>query len=158
MSDEKDQPGTGTKTAKESSEETPKKALKVFTRSDIVRSVKVDVHLPSLYPGFEPWQFDLRLKFSQEAEERRQEYLALSASDQTIKEPEQNLDELADLLKSLPKGFGDLQDDGNGPGSSFKNYVLTSDPATKEMLLTIVRGAITLYWRKVSPQEFRRTV
>lgn len=137
-------------------EKAPAKVKKVFTRADIVRSVPVDIVLPSLYPDMEPWGFILRLKFSQDAEERRQEYLALVPTEQTVKADEQNLDELCDLLVSTPTGFGDLKDDGRGPGSSFKTYVQTSDSVTKDMLHTIVRGAISLYWRKISPQEFRK--
>lgn len=141
---------------KPSVEETPKKALKVFKRSDIVRTVPVTVCLPNLYPDFAPWEFNLRLKMTQDAEERRQEYLALIPSKQTVNEPEQNLDELCDLITKTPTGFSDLVDDGKGPGSSFKNYVLTADPVTKDMLFAVVRGAMTLYWRKISPQEFRK--
>lgn len=135
---------------------TPTKSKRTFTRSDVVRSVPVEVFLPTLYPDFEPWGFNLRLKMTADAEERRQEYLALSPTEQTVKEAEQNLDELCDLMLSAPTGFGDLKDNGKGPGSSFKEYVMTSDEETKDMLFTIVRGAITLYWRKISPQEFRK--
>lgn len=129
---------------------------KIFSRNDIVRSVKFSVHLPGLYPDFEPWGFELGLKMSADAEERRQEYLALSASEQTIKEDEQYLDELCDLLRATPTGFGDLQDTGMGPGPSFKSYVQTAeDPAVKEILYNVIRGAMTLYGRKMSPHEFR---
>lgn len=136
--------------------QTPAKTKRVFTRADIVRSVPVKVVLPFLYEDFEPWVFDFRLKFSQDAEERRQEYLALVPSEQTLKLDEQNLDEVCDLMISTPQGFGDLQDTGQGPGASFKSYVqTTTDPVTKDMLMTVVKGAISLYWRKISPQEFR---
>jgi hypothetical protein len=131
---------------------------KVFSRKDIVRSIKFQVHLPILYPDFEPWGFNLRLKMSQDAEERRQEYLALAPTDQTVKEDGQYLDELCDLLIETPTGFGDIADDGRGPGSSFKNYVTTSEPDAQAILFNIVKGAMTLYWRKISPHEFRPTV
>jgi hypothetical protein len=127
---------------------------KVWGRGDIVRSVKCPVHLPNLYPDFAPWVFELRLKLSIDAEERRAEYMALAPSEQTVKEQEQNLDELCDLLMSAPTGFADLKDNGAGPGPSFRDYVMTSDAATKETLFTIVRGAINLYGRKTSPHEF----
>lgn len=133
-------------------------AKKVWTRGDVVRHIGVSVVLPSLYPNFEPWEFDLRLKLSQEAEERRQEYIALSAAQMTVKENDQNLDDLCDLLISAPRGFDDLKDDGRGPGSSFKDYVTTSPPDVRAQLDNIVQGAITLYWRKISPQEFRPKV
>lgn len=136
-------------------EEAPAPApKKVWTRKDVVRSVKLGVTLPTLYPDLEPWLFEMRLKLSVDAEERRAEYLALSPSDQTVKEQEQNLDELCDLLVAMPKGFGDLVDNGSGPGSSFKDYVMSSDETTKQTLFTIVRGAINLYGRKTSPHEF----
>lgn len=134
------------------------KAKKIFSRADVVRTVPISLHIPTLYPDFAPWEFELRLKLTEDAEERRQEYLALSPTEQTVKESEQNLDELCDLMVSAPKGFADLQYDGKSAGSSFKNYVMTSDEATKDMLLTVTRGAITLYWRKISPQEFRKSV
>lgn len=143
-------------TKKKAKEETPAPAKKIFSRNDIVRSVKFSVHLPGLYPDFEPWGFELGLKMSADAEERRQEYLALSAAEQTIKEDEQQLDELCDLLRAMPTNFGDLQDTGMGPGPSFKSYVMTAeDPAVKEVLFNVIRGAMTLYWRKMSPHEFR---
>ena len=168
MTDETNEAGTNTSVeestkpvqappvAKEETKEPPKK---VFTRNDVRRSVPVQVHMPQLYPGFDPWGFKLRLKMTQQAEERRQEYLALSASDQMVKESEQNLDELCDLLVEAPQGFGDLSTEGfANPGDAFKNYVNTADTVAKEMLLQIVRGAITLYWRKLSPQEFRKSI
>lgn len=132
----------------------PKKK-KVFSRSNVVRHVLCQVELPELYPDFEPWSFKLRLKLSQDADERRQEYMALAPTDRLVKERDQNLDELCDLMLAAPKGFDDLSDNGSGPGDSFKEYVNTSDEATKNMLLNIVEGAITLYWRKLSPREFR---
>lgn len=127
---------------------------KIWGRGDIVRSVKCAVHLPNLYPDFDPWVFEMRLKLTVDAEERRAVYMALSPSEQTVKEQEQNLDELCDLLTSMPKGFADLKENGSGPGPSFKDYVMHSDETTKETLFTIVRGAINLYGRKTSPHEF----
>lgn len=127
----------------------------VFTRNDVIRNIEVKVALPALYPDFDPWVFRLRLKMTSDAEERRQEYLALSPTEQTIKEADQNLDELCDLIVVTPKGFGDLQDNGQGPGSSFKDYVQTATAEQRPILDSIVRGAMTLYWRKTSPQEFR---
>jgi hypothetical protein len=131
---------------------------KVFTRADIKRSVPVMIHLPKVYPGYEPWEFEFRLKLSKEAEERRQEYLSLSASDMTVKISEQALDEICDLMVSLPKGFGDLKDTGQGPGPSFRSYVETSDPEVRDQLYTIVEGADNLYWQSISPREFHRAV
>lgn len=128
---------------------------KVFTRKDVVRNIEVKIALPALYPDFDPWTFKLRLKMTSDAEERRQEYLALSPTEQTLKETEQNLDELCDLIVAMPTGFGDLQDNGQGPGSSFKDYVQTATAEQRPILDSVVRGAMTLYWRKTSPQEFR---
>lgn len=138
--------------------ELPKPKLRVFRRSDTVRSVWVKLALPDLYPGYEPWTFELGLKLTEQAEERRQEYLALTPTEFTVRAAEQNLDELCDLLRSMPQGFGDLQDNGQGPGPSFMDYVKTADTGTKDMLMAIVQGAITLYWRKISPQEFRKSL
>jgi hypothetical protein len=98
------------------------------------------------------------VKLSREAEERRQEYLSLSAADMTVKLREQALDEICDLLVALPKGFSDLQDTGQGPGHSYRSYVETADPETKDILLTITEGADNLYWSSISPREFPRTV
>lgn len=134
---------------------TPKK---IWTRDRTVRSVEVGVALPTLYPDYEPWTFNLKLQLSVDAEERRQEYLSLSPSEQTIKLKEQALDEICDLLVSIPTGFGDIKDTGRGPGESFREYVNTADAEAKTMLLTIVEGADTLYWRAISPREFRRSV
>lgn len=134
------------------------KTKKIWSRDDIKRSIKFKLHMPDLYPDFQPWGFNLRLKLSGDAEERRQEYLGLSASEQTVKEGEQNLDEICDLLVKLPTGFGDLQDLGTAPGVSFKSYYDSSDESTKEFILNIVRGAVGCYWRKISPYEFRTKV
>lgn len=140
--------------AKAQAKEAPVVDKKVWTRAQVVRSVKCPVILPALYPDVDPWVFDMRLKLSVDAEERRAVYLALSPSEQTVKEQEQNLDEVCDLLNTMPTGFGDLKENGMGPGPSFKDYVMSSDEATKQTLFTIVRGAINLYQRKTSPHEF----
>ncbi|MEP6756384.1 MAG: hypothetical protein ABJA67_12845 [Chthonomonadales bacterium] len=131
---------------------------KVFSRNEIRRSVEVAVHMPELYPGFEPWVFKFRLKLTKEAEERRQEYLSLAAAQMTLKLSEQALDEVCDLLAALPTGFSDLKDTGQGPGHSFRSYVETADSEAKDLLLQIVEGADNLYWQKISPREFRRAV
>lgn len=135
-----------------------KKPKKVFTRSDIKKTVKVGVILPKIYPDYEPWEFDFRLKLSKDAEERRQEYLSLSPAEITSRSGEQTLDEVCDLLVSLPKGFDDLQDTGNGPGHSWRNYIETAPPDAKELLMTITEGANTLYWQAIAPREFRPQV
>lgn len=131
---------------------------KVFTRANITRSVKVSLCFPKLYPDYEPWTFEFRLKLSQEAEERRQQYLSLAASLMTVKLHEQALDEVCDLLVSLPTGFGDLQDTGQGPGQSFRSYVETSTAEMKDQLLLICEGADNLYWQSISPREFRESI
>src|SRR5689334_12432569 len=71
--------------------EAPKaqKPKKIFSLKDVVRTVTCPVHLPKLYPDFEPWVFKLRIKLSKEAEDRRQEYFTLSQMEQTVKAPEQ---------------------------------------------------------------------
>ncbi len=130
----------------------------LFTRAAVTRSVPVHIHFPGLMPDLAPFKFNLRLKLSADAEERREEYMALSATEQTVKNSEQQLDELCDLLTKLPSGFGDLESNGGTPGESFKSYVLGSDPATKDFLFNTVQGAMTLYWRKLSPHEFRPAV
>jgi hypothetical protein len=147
---------TGTK---ENVPTTTAKKTKVFIRSDVKRGLKISVHLPFLFEGYEPWVFSMRIKLSEEAEERRQEYLALAPSEQTVKFPEQALDEVCDLLTGLPTGFGDLQDNGKGPGPSFRSYVeTTSDAEAKDLLYKIVIGASNLYWMQVTPREFRKQV
>lgn len=133
-------------------------AKKVFTRADVKRHITVEVCLPKLYPGYEPWAFDLRLKLSRDAEERRQEYLALAASQMTVKLKDQVLDEICDLLVAYPRGFSDLPDGSGNPGTAFRAYVESSDPVTKELLLQIVEGADNLYWSSITPREFQRTV
>lgn len=131
---------------------------KVWTRKDAVKFVTVPLHLPKLYPDFDPWVFKMRLKLSSEAEERRQTYLALSASERTSRIDEQMLDEVCDLLVSMPTGFGDLQDTSNGPGHSFKSYVETSAPDEKILLSKIVEGVSNHYWAFLMPREFRPAV
>ena len=136
------------------------KPKKVFTRNDIKRYLDISVVLPKLYPDFEPWEFKLRLKLSGEAEDRRQEYLTLSAAKQTERSFEQCLDEMCDLLIDFPKGFADLKTDtGLAPGVAFKDYVdNTKDADAKQTLMLIVEGANVLYWRHVMPHEFRPKV
>lgn len=130
---------------------------KKFTRSDIRRTIDIEINMPRLYEGYEPWGFKLRLKLSAEAEERRQEYLSLAASEQVVGLSLRNLDEVCDLLTELPTGFDDLKQDGKGPGSSFRSYVETcEDPAMKDLLFQIVEGVDTVYWATISPREFRR--
>jgi hypothetical protein len=134
----------------------PKEApRKTFSRDDVRRHIEVGVILPDLYPDYEPWKFKLRLKLSRDAEERRQEYLSLSPAEMTVKEQEQNLDELTDLLVDYPEGFSDLQKN-LPPGPAFKDYVMSAPADMKDVLFSIVTGATTLYWRKISPREFRR--
>jgi hypothetical protein len=132
-------------------------AKKVFTKADIKRFFTIKVALPFIYTDFAPWEFDLRLKLSGEAEDRRQEYLALGQSQQTVKLSEQALDEICDLLVNPPRGFGDLLVGGSiNPGTAFRKYVETeTDEATKALLLTIVEGASNLYWGSILPREFR---
>lgn len=160
MSEEKDPlEGVVVQSAQKALQAEPVEApKKVFTLADIKRSITVSVHLPKLYPEFDPWEFDLRLKLSKEAEDRRQEYLSLSIGEAAVKLQEQALDEICDLLVALPKGFGDLTDNGKGPGSSFREYVNAAGPAQKEFLYVIVEGADNLYWASVMPHEFRRKV
>lgn len=130
-------------------------AKKVFSRKDIVKSVDVKVHLPDLYPGYEPWCFKFRLKLSGEADERRQEYFALSPAKQTEQHSERILDEVCDLLVELPTGFAELDKPASDPGRTFRQYVESSDNHARAILDTIVEGANTRYWQIVSPREFR---
>jgi hypothetical protein len=133
-----------------------KKAKKVFNRNDIKKTVDFKVNLPKLYPDYEPWGFSMRLKLSREAEEKRQEFLSLSAVEQSAKASEEALLEVCDLLVALPTGFEDLQDTGNGPGDSWRNYVNTAPTVeSRELLLAITEGADNLYWNSISPREFR---
>lgn len=132
---------------------------KVFNRNDVRRSVDVQVVFPRLYPDYEPWGFKMRLKLSREAEDRRQEYLSLSAVKQTEQMTQQALDEVCDLLVELPTGFDDLKDTGKGPGHSFRSYVETAtDPDMKEFLAMLVEAADSAYWNAIAPREFRKQV
>jgi hypothetical protein len=148
----------GTQVVPETTEtSTPQK--QVWTRNDVKQGLLIAVHLPFLYANYEPWVFNMRIKLSEDAEERRQEYLSLAASEQTVKFPQQALDEVCDLLKSLPTGFGDLKDNGKGPGPSFRSYIETTvDPEAKDLLYKIAIGASNLYWMHVTPREFRKQV
>lgn len=128
---------------------------KIFNRSDVIKSVPVAVHLPMILPGYDPFEFDLRLKLSKEAQENREQFLALSQAAQVTQEDDVNLNELCDLMTRMPKGFADLTDIGTGPGDSFKSYVKTATGPSRELLNIIVRGATNLYWKKLAPQEFR---
>ena len=137
----------------EEKKEAPKK---VFTRNDVKRFIEAPLVFPAIYPGYEPFVFRMRLKLSREAEERRQQYLSLSAAEVTARTSEQALDEVCDLLTELPTGFGDLRDTGQGPGPSFRSYYeTTTDPDVKEFLRLVVEGADSFYWGAVAPREFR---
>lgn len=134
----------------------PAKKKLLFTRDKIRKTIQVGVVFPKLYPDYEPFGFQFRLKLSGEAEERKQEFVSLSAIEQTAKYDKQVLDEVCDLLTELPTGFGDLKYDGKSAGSSFRTYVETcEDPEGKELLYKIVDGANRLYWQAIMPQEFR---
>lgn len=134
----------------------PAKPKKIFTRGDIKKSIDVRVIFPKIYPDYEPWGFKMRLKLSTEAEDRRQEYLSLSASQRQVKVSEQALDEVCDLLTELPTGFEDLQETGKGPGHSFRSYVeTTTDPDMKDFLAMLVEAADSAYWGAITPLEFR---
>lgn len=140
-------------TVSEDAVSTPKK---VFRRDMVVRDIKVSLHMPKLYPDIEPWEFRLRLKLSDDAEERRQEYLSFVPAEQTVKAKDQALDEVCDLLMSLPKGFEDLKDTGKGPGHSFRSYLESAEPEAKATLYQIVEGVSGVYWRTIMPYEFRK--
>jgi hypothetical protein len=115
--------------------------------------------LPDLLPGFKPFCFKLRLKLSSEAEETRQGWLSLAPAKQTTGENEEALNEICDLLLEMPRGFGDIKDNGRGPGASFREYVEgTTDGDTLALLYSIVSGASGLYWSKTMPREFRKPV
>lgn len=139
------------KSAQQPSTAVPEKG---FTRDTVKKHLVVKVCLPALY-GDHHWDFKLRLKLTGEAEDRRQQYLALSAFERTQKWNEQVLDEVCDLLLALPRGFDDLKDNGRGPGSSLREYVETAPEDAKETLYTIIEGASQLYWARSLPQEFR---
>jgi hypothetical protein len=133
------------------------KPKKVFSRSDIKKHIEVKVIFPKIYPDYEPWEFHMRLKLSTEAEDRRQEYLSLSASQRMVKVSEQALDEVCDLLVDMPTGFSDLESTGKGPGHSFRSYVETAtDPSMKDFLYMLVEAADSAYWGAITPLEFRK--
>lgn len=160
MSEQGQAPGQEPETAVEATPTTPPaKTPKVFTRDSVRKTVPVQVHLPALYPGV-VWKFILRLKLSADAEEKRQEFLALAPATQVEKNAQQNLNELCDLLVAVPTGFGDMPTEVGAmtPGDVFHSYVTSAEADARETLDTITSGAITLYWRKISPQEFRTEI
>lgn len=132
------------------------KPKKVFTRADVRKTVDINVVFPRLYPDYEPFGFKFRLKLGNEAEDRRQDYLSLAPTDRVVKQSEQALDEVCDLLVAIPTGFADMQDTGQGPGATFRSYVETAtDPAARAMLDMIVEAADSAYWGATAPREFR---
>lgn len=138
--------------------ETPKPKTRAFVRTDVKPYIEKKIILPSLFPvdEYDPFQFRFKIKLSGDAMERREQYLSLAAAEQTIKQSEQALDEVCDLLYDLPQGFGDLKQLGLNPGESFKSYVnSTTDATQKAVLMTIVEGANSAYWNAVAPREFR---
>lgn len=144
-------------TAQQAEVKKEEKPKKVFTRNDVKRSIELNIVFPKIYPEYEPWGFKMRLKLSKEAEERRQTYLSLAASEQTASEFEQALDEVCDLLVEMPTGFGDLLATGKGPGDSFRNYVKTAtDTDMKDFLAMVVTAADSAYWGAITPREFRK--
>ena len=101
------------------------------------------------------FEFDLKYMLFKDAEDARQEWLSKSIVEQVHQEDAQYLAQVCDLLASMPRGFDDLQDTGQGPAHSFKSYVETSDPESRNFLNLLIKGVITGYWNAVSPREFR---
>lgn len=136
--------------------------LKVFTRNEVKRFIPVDILLPLLYPGYAPWGFKFKLALSKDMDEKKQEFLSLSAQEQTDKDYSQSLDEICDLMLELPTGFGDLNPEGRTvaePGKVFRAYVQgTTDSEALQTLKIIVKGAANEYWTKIAPRSFRGTV
>lgn len=129
---------------------------KVFTRNAIVRTIPIRLIFPKIYPGFKPFVFKLGIKLSKAAAEQREQYLALSAQEATERYAEQCLNEVCDLLREMPEGFGDLQPVGRGPGDAFRSYVTTTtDPDGRDFLDLVCIGAATVYWNSIAAHEFR---
>lgn len=143
-----------------SAPEIPAKTKKLFTRDSAPRSIPISVHLPKIFPDYEPWVFPMRMKLSEDAESQRQDYFSWSLAKQSEKGHNQALNEVCDLLTALPTGFGDLvKIEGQKPGTTFRNYIEgTTDAAQRHMLDLIVGGAATLYWNSVMPREFLEKV
>lgn len=139
----------------EPSEESTGTKKVLFSRTMTIPPFVVKVCLPDILPDCKPFVFPMRIKLTVDAEDERQKYIALSPTEQVMKEEEYTLDEVCSLIAGTPQGFEDLKDDGNGPGSSFKNYVKTAVGDHRDILMKIVQGASSLYWRKTMPQEFR---
>lgn len=134
-------------------------AKKVFTRKDVKRFVKVSLVLPFLYEEYEPWSFKFRFALSKQMDEQKQDFLSMSAMEQTQKDFSQSLDEVCDLLLELPTGFGDLNPEGAAvvnPGAMFRAYVEeTTDPEAREQIQAIIKGAANQYWTVIAPRAFR---
>lgn len=134
-------------------EEAPKK---MFTRETHVPIVKVKLAMPDLLPGYEPFEFDCRLALSAEMDEKRQEFLSQSIYDQTVGEDVEALKELCDVLVSVPRGFGDIQEiPGLSAGDAFKQYIEHAPSHQRDLLNRIVTTAMGTYWRMVTPRIFR---
>lgn len=140
---------------------------KLWTRADVKRFVPVAIHLPFLYDTeeeFEPWEFKLRFALSKEQDDKREEFLSLSAFEREGKYAKNALDEVCDLLLELPTGFGDINPEGltvgpHNAGAIFRSYIEgTTDPDARKQLDEIVLAVSNQYWGVIAPRPFRRKV
>jgi hypothetical protein len=135
--------------------------LKIFSTTDVVRQVRCVVHLPKLYPGYQPWEFLFRLQLSSEMQKQRERFLGLAAVEREKQGLDQAVDEVCDLLLAEPTGFADFpgQDSGKPLKERAKEYVTSqTDEQVRLTLKIIYEGASLLYWNSISPREFLETV
>jgi hypothetical protein len=144
----------------EKKSETPQP--KLFTLKDVKRVIEVSVIWPTVYPGFEPWSFKLRLALSKELEAERQEFLGLPESEarEQTRYRKLVLDQMCYLLTEAPTGFGDMQANGlQTPGATLRDYVeAIKDPDQLETVYRIIIAANNGYWNRCAPQSFSPTI
>lgn len=148
-----------TEVENETEKSKPKETVKQVSRFslDIKKPVvTLALDLPQLLPDFEPFEFDFKLSLSDEAEDRRQDYLAQSPFNQTVNETSQALDELCDLLATGPRGFEGLTDTGTGPGDAFRAYYNKANGDAKIILDIVIKHAVRAYWNVITPRSFRK--
>jgi hypothetical protein len=127
-----------------------------FSRSAVPPTLEIKIGLPDLFPDWEPFGFEFGYALSRECEQRREKYMAMAVADRVAKRDEQALDEVCDLLRGQPVGFGDYTPIvGQTPGQSFRSYVEhTTDPDARLIVNKVVNAAEVLYWDKITPREF----
>jgi len=134
---------------------TPSAPLLFSFSRDLKRAMPpIRVHLPKLYPGYH-WEFNFRVALSGDMKKKREEWLALPLAQMNEKEDDEVFAEACDLLASDPTGFADYPADRLAPGEKLKMFAQgIVDPVGQELLRSILRAAISIYWANVTPREY----